>query len=668
MSFKKLAAAALLYSITLAIVGCASTSKRSKASESSPQAEALEQARNENTPDAREYETIDGEYRRKNFDAVAKRATAFIKAYPKSDFLDDVYNLKGLAYIGLKQYQFALFQLKKTIELTDNDNLRNMATYNLAYVHFELGQVEQAAAALDTLKAASLERSDRYKLHVLRAKIERMRQDFAGSAYDALSALKYVPEPRAANTIDPILNFLDEVLEPITNVAALERLLSDFEESIASDRLLFKIANHYMTHGERDRAKDFYKKIVENYPNSPHYSVAQENVRKVDFQGVVDPKRIGVVLTLSGKFGKFGYKALQGIELALKIFQPKAEQSTVSLVVIDDQGDPERALAAMDELYFKHHVVAIIGPLVSKLAEPMGLKAQELGVPLIALTQKEAGGGDYVFNAALTPIMQVRELVRYAVEKAGVKRFSVLSPSGKFGDEYSNAFWDEVERVNGTIQGYETYPSEETDFRAYVDKLVGLAQPDARSPEVEELKLLKAATPVKTRSKKFDRMFTLKPIVDFEAVFIPDEPKALGQILPTFAYRDVEKMLFLGINTWNSAELIARAGRFAEGSVFVDGFYAGSEAASSKQFIQEYRETFNADPTLVEALAFDAANILASLLRDGKASSRRDLRDRIAALRDFPGVTGRISYQDGRLTKRLSFLTVKNGKIEEVAF
>ena len=667
MTLKKIITAALLYSVTLALFGCASTPKRSKGTESNPQAEALEQARSENTPDAREYEAIDSEYRRKNFDAVAKRATTFVKSYPKSDFIDDVYNLKGLAYISLKQYQFALFQLKKAVELTDNNDLRNMATYNLAYVHFELGQIEQAAQALDTLKATSLDRSDRYKLHILRAKIERMRQDFAGSAYDALSALKYVPEPRSANTVDPILNFLDEVLEPITNVASLERLLSDFEDSIATDRLLFKIGNYYMTHGERDRAKDFFRRIVENHPNSAHYAIAQENVRKVDFQGVVDAKRIGVVLTLSGKFGKFGYKALQGIELALKIFQPKADPS-ISLVVIDDQGDPDRALAAMDDLYFKHHVVAIIGPLVSKLAEPMGQKAQELGIPLVALTQKEAGGGDYVFNAALTPIMQVRELVRYAVEKAGVKRFSVLSPSGKFGDEYSTAFWDEVERVNGTIQGYETYPSEETDFREYVDKLIGLAQPDARAPEVEELKLLKAATPIKTRSKKFDRMFTLKPIVDFEAVFIPDEPKALGQILPTFAYRDVEKMLFLGINTWNSAELIARAGRFAEGSVFVDGFYAGSEAASSKQFIQEYRETFNADPTLVEALAFDAANILASLLRDGKGSSRRNLRDRIMALRDFPGVTGKISYQEGRLTKRLSFLTVKNGKIEEVAF
>ncbi|MBI3557340.1 MAG: ABC transporter substrate-binding protein, partial [Deltaproteobacteria bacterium] len=134
------------------------------------------------------------------------------------------------------------------------------------------------------------------------------------------------------------------------------------------------------------------------------------------------------------------------------------------------------------------------------------------------------------------------------------------------------------------------------------------------------------------------------------------------------AYRDVDKLLFLGINTWNSTDLIARAGQYAEGAIFVDGYYAGSQSAFSKKFIEEYRATFNSDPSLVEALAYDAAHILASLMKSGDLTSRADMRDRIMNLRDFPGVTGKISYRDGRLTKHLSLLTVKGGKIEEVAF
>src|SRR5690242_2042102 len=117
MILKKILTAALLYSIALFVFGCASTTRRTSASDSNPQAEALEQARNKNTPDARAYELLDADYRRKNFETALKRATVFVKAHPESPFLDNVYNLKGLAYVGLKQFQFALFQFKKTMEI-----------------------------------------------------------------------------------------------------------------------------------------------------------------------------------------------------------------------------------------------------------------------------------------------------------------------------------------------------------------------------------------------------------------------------------------------------------------------------------------------------------------------------------------------------------------------
>lgn len=667
--YLKIISTIALYFTVLSFVGCASSPKRGNASENSTsRQEALDKARGESTPDAKEFATADGEYRKHNFDAVLKRTRAFLKAYTKSEYLDEVYNLRGLAFIGQKKYQEATINLKKALDVTHSESLRNMATYNLAFTRFELGQIDLASQTLEPIRVGSLEKEDRVKFYVLRAKIGRLKHDFGSAASEILSALKYVPEPRAAQTVDPMLAFLDEVLEPINNVIVIEKLLSEFDDSPGVDRLLFRAGSYYFSNGEREKAKSYYQKLVNNFPESRYYPTARESVRKVEFQGAVDPHRIGVVLTLSGKFGKFGYKALQGLELALKIFQPTNEPNPVTLVVMDDQGDQERAISSMEELYYKHHVAVIIGPLVSKLAEPMGKKAQELGIPIVALTQKEASGGDFVFNAALTPAMQVRELIRYAVEKAGIHDFAILSPEGKFGEEYVKAFWDEVDRTKGSIKGYESYPSEETDFRHFVDKLVGLDQTDARAKELEELKALKAATPIKTRTKKFDRLFELKPITDFQAVFVPDEPKALGQILPTFAYRDVDKVLFLGINTWNNQELIARAGQYVEGSVFVDGFTSNSQNPSSKKFIEEYRATFNQEPSLVEALAYDAGHVLFSLMRNGDISSRTDLRDRIMNLKDFPGITGKISYRDGRLTKQLNLLTVKGGKIEEIAF
>jgi ABC-type branched-subunit amino acid transport system substrate-binding protein len=335
---------------------------------------------------------------------------------------------------------------------------------------------------------------------------------------------------------------------------------------------------------------------------------------------------------------------------------------------MDDQNDVDRTLSIMDELFYKHHVCAILGPISSKLVVPMGKKAHELGIPLLTLAQQEALASSFVFNTGLSPAIQIHALVSYVRKNLPLNNFAILTPASKFGEEYSKVFWDELDRAGGVVRGYETYTADETDFRSNIDKLIGLASPDARSIELEELEQLKNSMPVKNRSKKWEKMFQLKPIVDFEAVFIPEEPKTLGQILPTFAYRDVEKIVFLGINTWNSPELLTRAGGFAEGSVFVDGFFAASTKPSIKKFVQEYQKTFGSEPALVEQVAYDASNILATILSSGAIASREELQDKLTHLHSFPGISGNISFQNGRFIKFIHLLTVKKNKIEEIVF
>src|SRR5271165_325236 len=118
--FRKISSAIVLYSILITVFGCASAPKRSSASDSTggggAHQDLLEKARSQNTPDAVEYAALDGEYRKHAFDAVLKRSRAFLKTYGKSEFLDEVYNLRALAFIGLKQHQNAAIVLKRLLE------------------------------------------------------------------------------------------------------------------------------------------------------------------------------------------------------------------------------------------------------------------------------------------------------------------------------------------------------------------------------------------------------------------------------------------------------------------------------------------------------------------------------------------------------------------------
>jgi ABC-type branched-subunit amino acid transport system substrate-binding protein len=198
-----------------------------------------------------------------------------------------------------------------------------------------------------------------------------------------------------------------------------------------------------------------------------------------------------------------------------------------------------------------------------------------------------------------------------------------------------------------------------------VQKLVGTYYLEARQRELDELAKQRAELKITKRNRKTAKYFDLPPIVDFDAVFIPDEPKVVGQILPTFAYLDVDQMQFLGISTWHSKELVTRAQAFAEGALFVDGFHAASESREVRTFVERYRSTFGQEPGAIEALAYDAARMIEKIVTEDRPSSRSELVERLRAVKRFPGVTGTIDYRDGRLSRGLTVFTVQKGEMVE---
>jgi ABC-type branched-subunit amino acid transport system substrate-binding protein len=256
-----------------------------------------------------------------------------------------------------------------------------------------------------------------------------------------------------------------------------------------------------------------------------------------------------------------------------------------------------------------------------------------------------------------TPRTQAREIARFAIETRGLKRFAILHPRDRFGEEFSQAFWDAVEALGGEIVAYESYPPGETDFRQSIDRLSGLYYTEAREKELADLAEQRKALNITRKTRKTEMYFNLKPIVDYEAVFIPDEPKVVGQILPTFAYRDVPKVQFLGINTWNSPELFQRAQAWAAGSVFTEAFHPESGPAQARKFAARYRQTYDTDPGAIEALAFDAAAVVERVLSEG-AITRAEVRDGLRAMNRFPGVTGELGWRPEGFTRRVSILGI----------
>src|SRR5690606_3998040 len=100
----------------------------------------------------------------------------------------------------------------------------------------------------------------------------------------------------------------------------------------------------------------------------------------------------------------------------------------------------------------------------------------------------------------------------------------------------------------------------------------------------------------------------LPPVVDFDAVFVPDGARAVGQIAPMLLYNDVEKVTMLGTNIWNSASLLDRAGKNVENSIFVDSYLPDNSKIENTAFGKNFSKTFQYNPDLFEVNGYDTAS------------------------------------------------------------
>ncbi|MNC54407.1 hypothetical protein D3C75_1038890 [compost metagenome] len=80
-----------------------------------------------------------------------------------------------------------------------------------------------------------------------------------------------------------------------------------------------------------------------------------------------------------------------------------------------------------------------------------------------------------------------------------------------------------------------------------------------------------------------------------------------------------------------------------------------------KTFVDAYKKNYSKEPDMFAGVTYDAANMILSVIGKGE-TSRKGIRDGLAQIKDFPGVTGKTSYdKDRNVTKALAKLIIKNG-------
>jgi ABC-type branched-subunit amino acid transport system substrate-binding protein len=321
--------------------------------------------------------------------------------------------------------------------------------------------------------------------------------------------------------------------------------------------------------------------------------------------------RIGLILPLSAA----GNAALaaQTLRNAADMALAEFKAANIQLLVKDDggsvQGAQQGVQRALDE-----GAQVILGPLFAQSVAAVAPLARARNVSVIAFSTDSTVAGRGVYLLSFLPQSDVARIIDYA---AGAGRRSIVAmiPENAYGSVAETAFRQAAARGGVRIVTLERYTSDRARLQ---DAARAVAQAAAGA----------------------------------DAIFIPDGADGVSAVVPALAGAgvDTRRVQLLGTGLWDEARIFADP-------ALQGALYAAPDTGGFRSFALRYRGKFGQDPARTATLAYDAAALVAALV---KTQGPQALTDQgLTNPSGFAGVDGVFRFRpDGTNERGLAVLRV----------
>lgn len=345
-----------------------------------------------------------------------------------------------------------------------------------------------------------------------------------------------------------------------------------------------------------------------------------------------EPLKVGAVFILSGGNAGYGVAQRGGVELAVEEINQAGGIHGRPLEVIfeDSQGQTDEAVNATRKLIDRDEVIAIIGPTLSGEMFSAGKVANDSGVPVLGVSTTAQGItdiGPYVFRNSLPEAGVLPHTVKRSIDSFGLKKVALLwAANDDFSVSGYKTFKEELQKNGVEIVAEASFNTKDTEFGPQITKVMQ-ANPDA---------------------------LVISSLYQEAALFMVQARRA-GYQGP-----------FIGGNGFNSPKIAEIAQDAAEGAVVGSPWYAGRDDAKVKQFVEKYQAKMKMGPDQFAAQAYDGIRLIAEALKQG-GDDREKVREALAAIKNYEGVTGRFSFDENRNPVMEPYiLQIKGGKYVEL--
>ncbi len=336
-----------------------------------------------------------------------------------------------------------------------------------------------------------------------------------------------------------------------------------------------------------------------------------------------DTIKVGLIVELTGDMPGVGASSKNAAQLAVNEQNSAGGISIggkpyqIELVVEDNASKAEQSVAAVNKLITQDNVLAIVGPNASLGAIPAAEIAEYNKTLLITpwstnpkttLDTTTGKPKDYVFRACYTDPFEGRVLARFVLEKLKAKKVAVLyDVASEAPKSQADLFRLTFEELGGKTVAFETYTTGDRDFSAQLTKI-------------------KSANP--------------------DVIFLPAYYNDVGLIAQQ-AHRAGIKQPLVGSDAWSSPELIKLSNGTVEGDYFANHYASDIATPTAKKFIDAYTKQYGNIPDDVAALTYDSMGLLFEAIKKSPSLDRKVVRDSLATLANYPGVTGNIQFTAG---------------------
>jgi branched-chain amino acid transport system substrate-binding protein len=581
-------------------------------------------------------------YAKKQYDQAAKAAEAFFSRYPKSRHGDRGLRLLGDVRLTQRDYRQALSYYKEIIEKYPKSPYIPDAKYKLGRCYYELKEYDLAVANLED-RSRITDPAQLRSISEMLASAYMARKNYAQAMKEYLYLLDHAQNAKQqAGYRDRVREIIDRNMteDDLTKLASGTTYPSD----IARLRLAALLIEQRNYRDAIKVAKDF----LDRFPTHPEKTRAELLLNEATSKLTAPRYSVGALVPQTGQLAFFGDRVLKGVQLAVHDHNLKDPDNRVEVIVKDTEGSPEKAVAGLKELAAKG-IAGGIGPITIREEDAIAPPLENLHVPFIRPASSRSGFTEktsWIFRNAMTIDSQARAAAQYALGM-NLRRFVMIYPDEPYGKDLSHLFARELERKAEVLASV-VYPPDTKDFGPWIRRVMEI-----------DLRSRKILIPEDEAERK--KLFAeYRP--GFDALYLPGNAERVGLLIPQLAFYNITGVALVGSDNWHSQDLIERAGRYAEGAVFVDGFSPESADPAVKVFVEAYRSAYQEEPDILSAQAYDSAMMIFSLLK-GRRDTPQAVRDGLLALKDYPGITGSTTFAgSGEAQKKLFLIRIEDGR------